>query len=145
MAELALELAAARNFDERKTARLLAVLQMAEMDASIACWEAKYHYRTIRQPPSLTSLEAAVEAPAGGPPVVDIAIADASVERLQQLLQQLPADQRRVLELRAAGLKGAEIAAVLERSPVAVRMLQLRAVRHLRTLLHTDHLQGIAP
>ncbi len=63
VAELALALAARRHFDERKTARLLAVLQMAEMDASIACWEAKYHYRTIRP----WQVDPAITTPVGRP------------------------------------------------------------------------------
>ena len=36
------------HLDERKTARLLAVMHMAIMDASIACYEAKYLYWYVR-------------------------------------------------------------------------------------------------
>ena len=45
---VATELAARRHLDERKTARLLAVMHMAIMDASIGCYEAKYLYWYIR-------------------------------------------------------------------------------------------------
>jgi membrane-associated phospholipid phosphatase len=45
---VAAALAARRHLDERKTARLLAVMHMAIMDASIACYEAKYAYWYIR-------------------------------------------------------------------------------------------------
>jgi membrane-associated phospholipid phosphatase len=45
---LAAELATRRHLDERKTARLLAVMHMAIMDASIGCYEAKYLYWYIR-------------------------------------------------------------------------------------------------
>jgi RNA polymerase sigma-70 factor (ECF subfamily) len=99
------------------------------------------HYRSIGQRTSLVSLDEALDAPDGALPVVDAAIGDEAVERLQRLLQHLPVDQQRVLELRAAGLKGTEIAAVLGRSPDAIRMLQLRAMRQLRKLLHADQLQ----
>jgi DNA-directed RNA polymerase specialized sigma24 family protein len=50
-------------------------------------------------------------------------------------LNDLPADQRRVIELRLAGLTGAEIAGVLNRSVAAVKMLQLRAMTRLRSEL----------
>lgn len=101
------------------------------------------HYRTFGQRISLVSLEEALDAPDEGVSVADAAIAGEAIAGLQRLLQHLPADQRRVLELRAAGLKGAEIAAVLERSPDAIRMLQLRAVRRLRKLLHAEQLHEV--
>ena len=51
---------------------------------------------------------------------------------VRAMLQTLPVDQRRVLELRLAELTGVEIAAVLGRSVAAVKMLQLRAMTRLR-------------
>jgi membrane-associated phospholipid phosphatase len=45
---VAVELATHRHLDERKAARLFAVMHMAIMDASIGCYEAKYHYWFIR-------------------------------------------------------------------------------------------------
>lgn len=45
---LAVELAAKQHMDERRSARLFAVLQMAIMDASIGCYDAKYAYWYIR-------------------------------------------------------------------------------------------------
>lgn len=54
---------------------------------------------------------------------------------LRAALARLPHDQRRVVELRLAGLSGQEIAASLGRSHAAVKMLQLRAVERLRDLL----------
>lgn len=56
-------------------------------------------------------------------------------QSLHRMLDDLPADQRRVLELRLAGLSGAEIACVLNRSVAAVKMLQLRAMTRLRSEL----------
>ena len=51
------------------------------------------------------------------------------------LLPRLPDDQRRVLELRLAGLRGPDIAHVLGRSHGAVRVAQYRAIARLRTML----------
>ncbi|MGI8476092.1 MAG: RNA polymerase sigma factor [Thermomicrobiales bacterium] len=51
---------------------------------------------------------------------------------IRRLLGSLPSDQRAVVELRLAGLKGAEIAEALGRSVAAVKMLQLRAMHRLR-------------
>ena len=45
---VAVELSTQRHLDERKAARLLAVMHMAIMDASIGCYEAKYLYWYIR-------------------------------------------------------------------------------------------------
>lgn len=53
--------------------------------------------------------------------------------RLYRLVADLPADQRRVVELRfAAGKSIAEIARELGRTDGAVKQLQLRAIRALR-------------
>jgi RNA polymerase sigma-70 factor (ECF subfamily) len=61
-------------------------------------------------------------------------------ERLRTLLASLSEDQRRVVELRLAGLRDGEIATVLGRSPGAVRGVQARAVARLRDLLHRSSL-----
>jgi RNA polymerase sigma-70 factor (ECF subfamily) len=55
--------------------------------------------------------------------------------RLYHALAQLPDDQRRVIELRLAGLTGAEIAETLGRSQPAMRQLQFRAMQRLRQIL----------
>lgn len=57
---------------------------------------------------------------------------------LRRLMARLPDDQRTVLELRLAGLTGAEIATALGRSLGAVKMLQHRAVVQLREYLAVD-------
>lgn len=54
---------------------------------------------------------------------------------VQRALEQMPEEQRWVLELRLAGLTGPEIAATLGRSHVAVRTIQCRALAYLRILL----------
>lgn len=64
-------------------------------------------------------------------------VAESTETRLEvlALLARLPADQRRILELRLAGLTGAEIAEALGRSPGAVKIAQVRAYARLRDLL----------
>jgi membrane-associated phospholipid phosphatase len=44
----AVELAASEHLDERRASRMLAVLHMAIMDASIGCYDGKYTYWYIR-------------------------------------------------------------------------------------------------
>lgn len=52
---------------------------------------------------------------------------------LAESLQQLPEDQRRIIELRHfEGKSHQEIAELMQRSPAAVRMLWVRALRNLR-------------
>jgi RNA polymerase sigma-70 factor, ECF subfamily len=58
------------------------------------------------------------------------------------LLGQLPPDQRRVLELRLAGLTDAEISHVLGRTHGAIRTTQYRAAIRLRTLLAAERGEG---
>lgn len=53
----------------------------------------------------------------------------------RRLLARLPEAQRRIVELRLAGLTGAEIARVLGRPHVWVRVTQLRAYERLRRML----------
>lgn len=65
----------------------------------------------------------------------DLALAADDARAVRALLAQLTADQRRVLELRLAGLTDAEIGAVLGRGRGAVRATQFRAVSRLRALL----------
>jgi PAP2 superfamily len=56
-------LAAAAQLDELATARLLAMMHMAGMDASIGCWDAKYAYWYIRP----FQADAAITTPVGRP------------------------------------------------------------------------------
>ena len=64
-----------------------------------------------------------------------LAIAGEARATVLDVLPHLPDDQRRVLELRLARLRGPEIAAALGRSHGSVRVAQSRAVARLRTLL----------
>ena len=65
----------------------------------------------------------------------DLALAAQERSMLGTLLSQLPADQRDVMELRLSGLRSAEVAGIMGRSPQAVRSLQHRAVTRLRELM----------
>lgn len=93
----------------------------------------RYRRRAVRAEVPL-DVEAWRAAP-GIPP--DEAAADADAhDRILAMLAELPTEeQRRVCELRAAGLTGEEIAAVLGKPHTAVRQLQRRAVTRLRARL----------
>src|SRR5687768_13327331 len=93
------------------------------------------HYRVVR--PS-ASLETATEYANTEPSLEELVLSEDAVDRLGDLIARLPENQRRVLELRVAGLKGDEIAVVLQRSHAAVRMLQLRAIKQLRLLMQAS-------
>ena len=80
-----------------------------------------------------------------GPDLVDAAPTpeDAAVvgdgrRALWAAMARLPPDQRRVVELRLAGLTGAEIAQVLGKSVASIKMLQLRAMARLRRSLKAE-------
>ncbi len=66
------------------------------------------------------------------------ALMSEAAQELEDLLARLPADQRRVVELRLAGLTGPEIAGVLGRSHDAVKKLQCRAIAKLRDFAATQ-------
>lgn len=89
-----------------------------------------------------SSLDAAITLADPGAAPEEIVIAADERDRLLAALRQLPDDQRRVVELRMAGLTGPEIARLLERSHGSVKMLQLRAFTRLRALLADDEPEG---
>jgi RNA polymerase sigma-70 factor (ECF subfamily) len=66
------------------------------------------------------------------------ALAAVEQDEVRALLLRLPVDQRRVLELRLAGLTSAEIAGVLGKQVGAVKMAQSRAIARLRRSLEGD-------
>jgi RNA polymerase sigma-70 factor, ECF subfamily len=76
------------------------------------------------------------DAPSAGAGPETLAIEAAEVERVRAALGELPADQRRVIELRLSeGRSMSETAVLLGRSPDAVRQLQHRALAALRARL----------
>jgi RNA polymerase sigma-70 factor (ECF subfamily) len=68
----------------------------------------------------------------------EVAIAAEGRDHLRGLIAGLPSDQRRAVELRVAGLTGAEVATAMGRSLQSVKMLQFRAIGRLRQLLGAD-------
>jgi membrane-associated phospholipid phosphatase len=101
----ALELAAAAGYSEARTARTLALLNMAMMDASIASWESKFHYLVprpsmrdpdIREPlglpahPSYTSGHSAFSGAAEG---ILAAIFPASAQEVHRLAEEASASR----------------------------------------------------
>jgi RNA polymerase sigma-70 factor (ECF subfamily) len=73
----------------------------------------------------------------------DARTSDPGFERqvmLFQLLQRLPADQRRVIEMRfGEGKSLQEVAAALARSEGAIKQLQRRALENLRGYMESHH------
>ena len=88
--------------------------------------------RRTRPDVPLTNASSSID-PRPGPEAV---VVDAEASRaLCAVLAHLPPEQRRVLELRLAGLSGVEIAVALGRSHGTVRNLQHRTLVRLRALL----------
>jgi RNA polymerase sigma-70 factor (ECF subfamily) len=85
-------------------------------------------HRRRRPVQALPEIEPADSAPSPE----EAALAADERRSVRALLAALPEDQRRVLELRLAGLRGVDIAVALGRSPGAIKMLQLRAMTRLR-------------
>ncbi len=93
------------------------------------------HYRTQATRAPRRPLDDAIEVRDAAPTPLDHAIAGETRTELHAAIGQLSDDQRDVIELRLAGLTGPEIAGALGKSHAAVKMLQLRAVQKLRSLL----------
>jgi RNA polymerase sigma factor (sigma-70 family) len=101
------------------------------------------HYRQQANRGSRKSLDAALELRDPEISPLDHAIERERSLELRAAITQLSDDQRDVVDLRLTGLTGPEIAASLGKSHAAVKMLQLRAVQKLRTLLdHPNALNG---
>lgn len=84
-------------------------------------------------------IEAAANTHASDEPLDEQAIASEEQATLFRLIEQLKPEQRQMVELRLAGLTDAEIAQVLDKSPVAIRKAQSRAVLALRSLLDAQY------
>ncbi len=89
------------------------------------------HYRSRRATQPLDSLELMD----GSPPLDERAVREDDLARLRRALASLSDDQRRVVELRLAGLSGIEISKAVGKSHAAVKMLQHRALEQLRKAL----------
>jgi RNA polymerase sigma-70 factor (ECF subfamily) len=82
-----------------------------------------------------TALEAALTVPDATASPEDAALSAEATQTIGELLAQLPPDQRRVMELRLAGLTGPEIAQALDRTLGSVKIAQVRAIARLRIAL----------
>jgi RNA polymerase sigma-70 factor (ECF subfamily) len=118
--------------------RALATLGRYEERGSFAAWLFSVARHTLRdfQRRRRTHVDVDVIAPAlvdpAPPPDAQVVQAE-QADLLRALIAQLPADQREALVLRIyAGLSTTEVAAVLDRSEGAVKMLVHRAVTRLR-------------
>lgn len=80
-------------------------------------------------------LDAAAARVDASPSPEDVALASEERRQLHALLTQLPAAQRRIIELRLVGLTSAEIGQVLGLRRGTVDVAHYRALRRLRTLL----------
>jgi RNA polymerase sigma-70 factor, ECF subfamily len=89
----------------------------------------------LRARRTVTDLEAASDVPDREPMPEEAVVAAEASSTVVRLLDQLPAGQRRVVELRLAGLTGREAAEVLGCSLGAVKIAQVRAYSKLRGLL----------
>lgn len=89
-----------------------------------------------RRPADLLDAAEGVAAAEPGPEAV--AVERDERRSVRALLIHLSPDQRRVVELRLAGLTGAEIAAALGMTTAAVKTHQFRAIRRLRAHLGID-------
>lgn len=123
-------------------ARALAALpryRAGERDGSFRAWLFAIAHNVavneVRAARPSGPLDAAGEVadPATGPE--EAALTGETRMLVRGLLPALPAEQRRVIELRLAGLTEAEIARALDRSPGSVRVAQFRAIARMRELL----------
>ncbi|MFN0051358.1 MAG: RNA polymerase sigma factor [Planctomycetales bacterium] len=117
-------------------AKAMSSLSQQRDDAALRAWLFSIahnvvadHYRSRRVTVDLASVEphrGLIESPESQALAAD---------ELRTLLNQLPEEQARILELRLAGLNGPEIARVLGKSHSAVKVAQFRAYSRLRQLL----------
>jgi RNA polymerase sigma-70 factor, ECF subfamily len=83
----------------------------------------------------VAELEVAAEVPDREPTPEQVVMAAEATSSVVRLLAHLPTGQRRVVELRLAGLTGREVAAVLGCSLPSVKIAQVRAYTRLRDQL----------
>jgi len=90
----------------------------------------------------ISSLDEASVVVDPGPPLEDVVIRSEEGQSLVAVMAQLTPDQRRVVDLRLAGLTAVEIAAVMGRSHGTIRNLHHRALVRLRELLGARAVDG---
>jgi RNA polymerase sigma-70 factor (ECF subfamily) len=132
---------AAEDATSQVFTKALAALPAYREDASsFRSWLFAIAHNVVADAYRARHLDASLDVAAGvvddGPTPEETALSTEQQGSVTALLAELVPDQRRVLELRFAGLTSAEIARVLGRNEGAVRAVQFRAVARLRTLLH---------
>jgi len=101
------------------------------------------HWRANRRFP--VSLDGLYELPSDSLSPEEVVSRDGEVERVNQALKRLPDDQRDVLILRfIEGYSHADTAQVLKKSVVAVRQIQVRALRALRDVMREGETPVVA-
>lgn len=129
-------------------ARALAGLPVFRGDRPFRSWLFAIAHNVVvdghraRRPES--PLAEAADLVAADPSPEELALAADERDAVRALLAQLPPAQRRVVELRLAGLSGAEVAQVLGRTPGAVKIAQVRAYARLRAVLGGEPLEPSA-
>jgi RNA polymerase sigma-70 factor (ECF subfamily) len=98
------------------------------------------HYRSHRRTHPIDRLDLLD----GAPLLEDSAVLGDDLRRLRAALATLTDEQRLVVEFRLAGLSGIEISKAAGKSHAAVKMLQHRALDHLRLALATPSFAGEA-
>jgi RNA polymerase sigma-70 factor (ECF subfamily) len=93
------------------------------------------HYRATSARAPARPLDEALSIPDQQVTPDEIVMKREERARLLDAIAELTAEQRQVVELRLAGLTGLEIAEATGRSHAAVKMLQYRAISHLRVVL----------
>ena len=137
------EAAAAEDATSQVFAQVLAALpryQNHERETAFRAWLFRIAHNVVvddvRTRRGHEPLTVAADIPDTSSGPEDLVIRNEAQRALWDVVATLPPDQRSIVELRLAGLTGAEIAAVLGRSRAAVDTAQSRAVARLRTLLH---------
>ncbi len=104
-----------------------------------AAWLFRIAHNTVvdmqRQQRPSAALEAATEVADSAPTPEDAALIGGSDAAVGEMLAQLTAERRSVLELHLAGWTDPQAAAILGKSAVAVKMLRRRALAQLRRLI----------
>lgn len=91
-----------------------------------------FYRRSARWPGTISDLHVADQIADGAPIPQQHMLRNDEQAPLRCAMSRLTDDQRRVIELRLAGLKGAEIASVIGCTHSAVKMLRHRAMNRLR-------------
>lgn len=127
-------------------AKVLAALPRYEVrEASFRSWLFRIAHNVViddvrAQRPD-EPLEVAAEIEAAGPTPEEMAIVEERHRLLRDLLLRLPEEQRRIVELRLAGLSSIEIGEAVGRTPGAIDTALWRATTKLRGLLAETDLE----